>query len=172
VVSEKVIVLPNNKNIVLTAGQVQSLTKKTVQVVPAKTIPQGVAALLAFDYEADLETNVQSMEGALATVKSIEVTRSIRSTRLGGFDIKKSQAIGLLDGDLVAVRDKPEDTLSEVLAKVKLDRVEVITIYYGADTTQAEAEGVGALVREKHPGLQVEVIGGGQPHYNYIVSVE
>ena len=172
VVSEKVIILPNNKNIVLTAGQVQSLTKKTVKVVPARTIPQGVAALLAFDYEADLETNVQSMEGSLSTVKSIEVTRAIRSTRLSGFDIKKRQAIGLLDGDLVAVRDKPEDTLSEVLARVKLDRVEVITIYYGADTTQAEAEGAGALVRNKYPGLQVEVIGGGQPHYNYIVSVE
>jgi DAK2 domain fusion protein YloV len=172
VASEKVIILPNNKNIVLTAGQVQSLTKKTVKVVPARTIPQGVAALLAFDYEADLETNVQSMEGALSTVKSIEVTRAIRSTRLGGFDIKKRQAIGFLDGDLVSVKDKPEDALSEVLGRVKLDRVEVITIYYGADTTQAEADGVGALVRNKYPGLQVEVIGGGQPHYNYIVSVE
>ena len=172
VVSEKVIILPNNKNIVLTAGQVQSLTKKTVKVVPAKTIPQGVAALLAFDYEADLETNVQNMEGALSTVKSIEVTRAIRSTRLGGFDIKKRQAIGFLDGDLVAVSDKPEDALREVLARVNLGKAEVITIYYGADTTPAEAEQLEAAVREKYPELQVEVIQGGQPHYNYIVSVE
>ncbi len=172
VVSEKVIILPNNKNIVLTAGQVQSLTKKTVKVVPAKTIPQGVAALLAFDYEADLETNVQNMEGALSGVKSIEVTRAIRSTRLGGFDIKKRQAIGFLDGDLVAVSDKPEDALSEVLARVNLGKAEVITIYYGADTTPAEAEQLEAAVRGKYPALQVEVIQGGQPHYNYIVSVE
>jgi len=172
VASEKVIILPNNKNIVLTAGQVQSLTPKTVKVVPAKTIPQGVAALLAFDYEADLETNVQNMDGATSAVKSIEITRAIRSTRLGGFDIKKKQAIGFLDGDLVAVSDKSEDVLNQVLARVNLDEAEVITVYYGADTTPTDAEQVDTLVREKYPKLQVEVIQGGQPHYNYIVSVE
>jgi DAK2 domain fusion protein YloV len=172
VASEKVIILPNNKNIVLTAGQVQALTKKTVKVVPAKTIPQGVAALLAFDYESDLETNVQNMEEATKAVRSIEVTRAIRSTRLGGFDIKKRQAIGFLDGDLVAVSNKPEDALGEVLARVNLDKAEVITIYCGADTTPADTEQVGALVRKKYPRLQLEVIQGGQPHYNYIVSLE
>jgi DAK2 domain fusion protein YloV len=170
--SDKVIILPNNKNIVLTAGQVQSLTKKKIKVVPSKTIPQGVAALLAFDYEADLETNVQNMDEAISAVKSIEVTRAIRSTRLGGFDIQKRQAIGFLDGDLVAVSNKPEDVLSEVLARVNLGRAEVITIYYGADTTPADTEQVVANIREKYPKLQVEVIKGGQPHYNYLVSVE
>lgn len=171
--SEKVIILPNNKNIVLTANQVQSLTKKTVRVVPAKTIPQGVAALLAFDYEADLEANVRNMEEALSSVRSIEVTRAIRSTRLSGFDIKEGQAIALLDDEeLVAVSDRPEDALIQALAKVEPDRAEVVTIYYGADTQAAEAEQVGAQVREKYPQLQVEVIGGNQPYYNYIVSVE
>ncbi len=170
--SEKVVILPNNKNIVLTAGQVQSLTNKKVEVVPAKTIPQGVAALLAFDYEADLETNVQNMDEAIKAIKSIEITRAIRSTRLGGFDIKKKQAIGFLDGDLVAVSDKPEDVLGEVLARVNLGEAEVITIYYGADTTPADTEQVVAGIREKYPKLQVEVIKGGQPHYNYMVSVE
>ena len=170
--SEKVIILPNNKNIVLTAGQVQSLTKKTIKVVPAKTIPQGVAALLAFDYEADLETNAQNMDEAISAVKSIEVTRAIRSTRLGGFDIKKKQAIGFLDGDLVAVSNKPEDVLGEVLARVNPGKAEVITIYYGADTTPADTEQVVASIREKYPKLQIEVIKGGQPHYNYMVSVE
>jgi DAK2 domain fusion protein YloV len=170
--SEKVIILPNNKNIVLTANQVQSLTKKTIKVVPAKTIPQGVAALLAFDYEADLETNVQNMDEAISAVKSIEVTRAIRSTRLGGFDIKKRQAIGFLDGDLVAVSNKPEDVLGEVLARVNLGKAEVITIYYGADTVPADTEQFVAGLREKYPKLQVEVIKGGQPHYNYMVSIE
>jgi DAK2 domain fusion protein YloV len=170
--SDKVIILPNNKNIVLTAGQVQSLTKKKIKVVPSKTIPQGVAALLAFDYEADLETNVQNMDEAISVVKSIEVTRAIRSTRLGGFDIQKKQAIGFLDGDLVAVSNKPEDVLSEVLGRVNLGKAEVITIYYGADTTPADTEQVVASIREKYPKIQVEVIKGGQPHYNYLVSVE
>ena len=172
VVSEKVIILPNNKNIVLTANQVQSLTTKTIEVVPTKTIPQGVAALLAFDYEADLETNAQNMKRVKSEVKSIEITRAIRSTRLGGLDIKKKQAIGFLDGDLVAVGDNTDDVLSEVLARVDLDSAEVITIYHGADTKPAEAEQVGATIRQQHPQLQVEVVPGGQPHYNYIVSVE
>ena len=172
VASEKVIILPNNKNIVLTANQVQSLTTKKIEVVPAKTIPQGVAALLAFDYEADLETNAQNMNKAKSAVKSIEITRAIRSTRLGGLDIKKRQAIGFLDGDLVAVGDKTDAVLNEVLARINLDKAEVITIYPGADTKPAEAEQVGATIREEHPQLQVEVVQGGQPHYNYIVSVE
>jgi len=172
VASEKVIILPNNKNIVLTANQVQSLTTKTIKVVPTKTIPQGVAALLAFDYESDLETNAENMDRASSSVKSVEVTRAIRSTRLGGLDIKKKQAIGFLDGDLVVVGDNTDDVLNEVLARVNLDDVEVITIYYGADTKPAEAEQVGATIHQQHPELQVEVIQGGQPHYNYIVSVE
>ncbi len=172
VASEKVIILPNNKNIVLTANQVQSLTQKTIEVVPTTTIPQGVAALLAFDYEADMETNAQNMNKAKAAVKSIEVTRAVRSTRLGGLDIKKKQAIGFLDGDLVAVGDKPDAVVQDVLTRVKLDEAEVITIYYGADTTSAEAEQIVAAINEQHSQLQVEVVQGGQPHYNYIVSVE
>jgi DAK2 domain fusion protein YloV len=170
--SDKVIILPNNKNIVLTAGQVQSLTKKAVEVLPTTTIPQGVAALLAFDYEADMDANVQSMEKARTAVKSIEVTRAVRATTLGGLDIKKRQAIGFLDGDLVAVGDKPDAVVQDVLARVDLDKAEVITIYYGDDTTSAEAEAVGAALDKQHPQLQVEVVQGGQPHYNYIVSVE
>ncbi len=170
--SEKVIILPNNKNIVLTANQVQSLTSKKIEVVPTETIPQGVAALLAFDYESDLATNAQNMNSAQSSVKSIEVTRAVRATRLGGLDIRKRQAIGFLDGDLVAVADKADEVLAEALARVNLDETEVVTIYYGADTTPAEAEQAGATIRERHPQLQVEVVQGGQPHYNYIASVE
>ena len=172
VVSDKVIILPNNKNIVLTAGQVQSLTEKKVEVVPTETIPQGVATLLAFDFEADFETNTQIMKKARSTVKSIEITRAVRSTQLGKLSIKKKQAIGFLDGDLVAVGDNTTDVLNEVLARLGLEEAEVVTIYYGADTEAAEAEQVSASIREQNPQLQIEVIRGGQPHYNYIVSVE
>jgi hypothetical protein len=172
VTSEKVIILPNNKNIVLTANQVQSLTEKTIEVVPTTTIPQGVAALLAFDYEADMETNAQNMEKARTAVKSVEVTRAVRSTKLGGFDIKKHQAIGFLNGDLVAVGDSPDVVVQDVLKRVNLDEAEVITIYYGDDTTADAAEAVGDSLDKQHPQLQVEVVQGGQPYYNYIVSVE
>jgi len=172
VVSDKVIILPNNKNIVLTANQVQSLTTKTIEVVPTQTIPQGVATLLAFDYEADLETNAQLMEKAKSAVRSIEVIRAIRSTKIGEFNIKKKQAMGFLDDELVAVGDNTTDVLNEVLAKLDLDEAEVITIYYGADTKPAEAEQVSLTICQQHPQLQVEVVKGGQPNYNFIVSVE
>ncbi len=172
VVSDKVIILPNNKNIVLAAEQVQSLTDKSIEVVPTETIPQGVAALLAFDYEAELETNARIMRETKSEVKTIEITRAVRHAKLGGLDIKRKQAIGFLEGDLVAVSDSTTDALNEVLARLNLDEAEVITIYYGADTELSEAEGISADIREKHPQLQVEVVRGGQPHYNYIVSVE
>jgi len=171
-VSDKVIILPNNKNIVLTAEQVQSLTAKRVEVVPTETIPQGIAALLALDFEADFETNAQIMKETKSAVKSIEITRAVRSTQLGGLSIKKKQPIGFLDGDLVAVGDNTTDVLNEVLARLDLDRAEVVTIYYGADTESAEAEQVSASIREQNPQLQIEVVRGGQPHYGYIVSVE
>jgi len=164
--------LPNNKNIVPTANQLKELTEKTIEVVPTVTIPQGVAALLAFDYEADLETNTQLMGKAKSAVKSIEISRAIRSTRLAGLNIKKKQAIGFLDGELVAAGDNTSDALNEVVAKLNLSEAEVVTIYFGADTNSAEAEQISIAIREQHPHLQVEVVRGGQPHHSYIVSVE
>ena len=172
VVSDKVIILPNNKNVVLTAEQVQSLTTKVIKVVPTETTPQGVAALLAFDYEADLETNAQLMREAKSAIKSIEITRAVRSTQLNGLTIKKKQAIGLLDGDLLAVGNNTIDVLNKMLAKLDLNKAEIITIYYGADTELAEAEQVSNSIREQYSQLQVDVVRGGQPHYNYIVSIE
>ena len=170
--SDKIIILPNNKNIVPTAQQVESLTDKSIKVVPTESVPQGAAALLAFDYEADFETNAKLMTEAKSGVKTIEITRATRSTKLNGLAIKKKQAIGLLDGNLLAVNNEPDDVLSELLARIDLDKAEVITIYYGADTDEAEAERVSTGIREQHPNLQVEVVSGGQPHYNYIVSIE
>ena len=172
VASDKVIILPNNKNIVLTAEQVQSLTAKSIKVVPTETIPQGVAAVLAFDYEADWETNTQIMNEAKSVVKSIEITRATHSTQLGGLSIKKKQPIGILDGELIAVGDSTTDVLNEVLARLDLTQAVVITIYFGADTEPAEAEQVSLSIREQYPQLQVEVVQGGQPTYNYIVSIE
>ncbi len=170
--SDKVIILPNNKNVVLTAQQVQSLTDKAIGVVPTNTIPQGVAALLAFDYEADFETNIEIMKEARSSVKTIEVTRAVRSTQLNGLSIKKKQAIGLLDGDLLAAGNNAIDVLKKMLAKMDLRRAEIATIYYGIDTDSTEAEQVSASIREQYPQLQVEIVKGGQPYYNYIVSIE
>ena len=170
--SDKVIILPNNKNIVMTANQVQSLTEKTVVVVPSTTIPQGVVALLAFDYEADFKTNTEIMEKALPSVRSIEITRAIRSTKVNGVKIKRKQPIGILDGELIAAGDSEMDVINKVLSKLDLEKAEVVTVYCGEDADSAEAEQISAGITERHPHLQIEVVKGGQPHYSYIVSVE
>jgi len=172
VASDKVIVLPNNKNIVLTAEQVHTLTEKDVEIVATETIPQGVAALLALDYEADLETNASIMRQAIPLVNTVEVTRAVRSTQINNIKIKKKQAIGLLDGELAAVGNNPTEVLHETLSKLDVSGKEIVTIYFGADTDQAEAERASIILRTEYPQLQVEVVRGGQTHYNYIVSIE
>jgi uncharacterized protein len=170
--SDKVILLPNNKNIILTAGQVHNLTEKTIKVIPTKTVPQGVAAILAFDYEADFEANAKAMEKARKEVRTIEITRAIRTTKIGDMRIRKNQAIGLLDTDLVAVADTAEDVLNKVLDEIDLDEAEIITIYFGQEVEKEEADKIGAGIGEKHSNLQIEVVKGGQPHYEYIISIE
>jgi len=170
--SDKIIILPNNKNIVATANQVQSLTEKKIMVVPTRTIPQGVVALLAFDYEAEISTNAEIMEKALSSVKTIEVTRSVRATKINGLKIKRKQPIGLLDGELIAVGDTNTQVINQLLSRLNLEKTEVVTIYYGEDAEVAEAEQISAGIMEKYSQLQVELIRGGQPHYSYIISIE
>ncbi len=170
--SDKVIILPNDKNVILTAEQVPSLTKKKIAVVPTKTMPEGISALLAFDYEANFKTNAESMTRAKAAVKTVSITRAIRSIQIGGLKIKKRQFIAFLNGDLVSVGDSPEDVLYEVLSRLPLDKAEVLTVYSGATARPGEAELITAGVQQKYPKLQVELIRGGQPNYNYIVSIE
>jgi DAK2 domain fusion protein YloV len=170
--SDKVIILPNNKNIVLTAQQVESLTNKSIKVVPVETIPQGVAALIAIDCKSSFETNSQLMAQAKATVTTIEITRATRSTNLDGLDIKKNQAIGILNGKLSAAGDEASDVINDLLGKIDLAEAEIFTIYYGADTEEAEAEELGARIGKQHHQLKVEVVNGGQPHYDYIIGIE
>jgi dihydroxyacetone kinase-like predicted kinase len=169
---DKVIVLPNNKNIILTANQIKPLTQKTVEIIPTKTIPQGVAALLAFDYEADLETNIILMKQSIENIKTIEVTRAVRSTQIGGLKIKEKQIISLLDNELTAVGDDTAEVIMDTLDKIDLEKNEIVTLYYGMDTTRAEAEKVVVAIRDKYPKLQVEIVRGDQPNYHYIISVE
>jgi DAK2 domain fusion protein YloV len=170
--SEKVIILPNNKNIISTASQVQSLTQKKIKVVPSTTIPQGVVALLAFDYEADFNTNADLMEKSLSTVRTIEVTRSVRTTKVNKINIKRRQPIGILDDELVAAGETNLEVINKVLKMIDLDASEVVTIYYGAETEASEAEEISASINKNYPDLQVEIIKGGQPHYSYIISIE
>lgn len=171
--SQKVILLPNNKNIILAVSQVPSLTSKEVAVVPTRTVPQGIAALIAFNYEGGMEENVQAMEEAVATVKTVEITEAARSTQLQGLKIKKGQAIAIVDDEnLVAAGDNTAEVLFEALDKAGIESAEVVTVYYGADIEADQAEQVVQKIRDKYPEKQVEMVSGGQPHYRYIVSLE
>ena len=170
--SSKVIILPNNKNVIPAARKVRSLTDKTVKVLGTQTIPQGVSALLAFNSEADFEGNIEAMKKAIAAVNSIAVTQAARSSRVGDLIINKKQPIGFLNGDLVAVGKTGIDALGRVLDKVDLTSAEVITIYYQGSPERVEIEKFIVSLREKHPHIQLELVKGGQPHYNYIASVE
>jgi DAK2 domain fusion protein YloV len=170
--SDNIIILPTNKNIIAAAEQVQSLTQKKIRVVPTRTIPQGVVALLAFDYEADFKENAEIMQKALPSVKTIELTRSIRSTKINGLKIRRKQPIGLLDGELIAVGNTNLEVINQLLSRLDLEKTEVVTIYYGAEAEIPEVEHISASISEGHPHLQVEVIKGGQPHYSYIISIE
>jgi DAK2 domain fusion protein YloV len=171
--SQKVILLPNNKNIILAASQVQPLTSKEVAVIPAKTIPQGIAALIIFNYEAGMEENVKAMEEAIAAVKTVEITEAARTTQVQGLKIKKGQAIAIVDDEkLVAGGDNIDEVLFEALDKTGIASAEIVTVYHGADVEATQAEQVVQKIRDKYPEKQIEMVSGGQPHYYYVVSLE
>jgi DAK2 domain fusion protein YloV len=171
--SERVIILPNNKNIILTASQIEPLTSKKVAVIPTKTIPQGIAALLSFNYEGTLEDNVKAMEDAVNMVKTVEITRAVRSTQMNGMEIQEGQIIGIVDdSELVAAGDGASNVLFDSLGKAGIEDAEVVTLYYGNDVDPDKADEIIKVIQDKYPAKQVELINGGQPHYDYIVSLE
>jgi len=171
--SNNIIILPNNKNIIMTAEKVPQFTDKKVCIVPSKTIPQGIAAVLAFDYEADSETNFKLMNEALASTNTIEITHAMRATEINGLKIKGKQAIGILnDGEIISVADEPAEALYNALSRVSPEKSDVLTIYFGAETNEAQAQETKEEIMSRYPHLQVEIVYGGQPHYNYIVSIE
>lgn len=172
VLQDKVIILPNNRNIVPSAMQVQDMTDKTVAVVLTETVPQGVAALLSFDYDADLTANALVMGEASSAVRTVEVTRAVRTAHIGNFMIEQGEAIGFVDGELTSVGESPEDVLWRTLSSLNAKESELVTIYYGDDTTRSEAERLRARICQQYPDLEVELVYGGQPYYHYIASVE
>jgi len=152
---------------------INELTKKSIEVIPTRTLPQGVTALLTFNYESSLEDNVKMMSEAAKGVKSVEITTAARSTQIHGLKIKQGQIIGIIDDtDLVAAGDDITEVLFSSLEKGGIESAELVTLYYGADLKPEQAEAVQNKLKEKYPGKQIELVSGGQPHYFYIVSVE
>jgi DAK2 domain fusion protein YloV len=168
----EVILLPNDKNIILAAQQAQLLTDKQIRVVPSRTVPQGLAALLAFNFQGDLETNVEMMNAALSRIRTIEVTRSVRAAQINGIAVSAGQPIALLDGELVAAGDVLNGLVVDTLHRAGARESEIITLYYGSQVTPAAAQEMYSRVQHEFPAQEIEVHDGGQPLYPYIISVE
>jgi len=170
--TDKVIILPNNKNIIMTAEAARQLSSKTVVIVPTTTIPQGIAALLALNYDADLETNKQAMEQAAARVRTAEITTAARDSHFDGIRVKKGEIIGLVDERLVTSGTQLDEVVLATVQDLCQKDFELLTFYYGNGVRADEAQAMAERVRALYPSAEVEVLEGGQPHYMYIISAE
>lgn len=170
--TERVIILPNNKNIRMVAQQVQTLSEKEVAVIGTATIAQGLAALMAFDPAADLESNIPVMEASLKQVKSGEVTYATRDTVVKGKAVARGAFLGLYDGELCCTGEALAATAQDLVARMLDEDDELITILYGKEIDSTAAASFAAAVEEAFPTLEVELKYGGQPIYYYILAVE
>lgn len=170
--ANQIILLPNNSNIVLTANQVPALTEKRVLVVPSRSIPQGIAALSAFNADVDLETNGREMTAAIASVRTVEITRAVRDATIDDVCVRRGQTIGILDGRLLAAGDDAIQVCSQTLEHVGLDDAELVTIFSGADTDCAQLDALSATLRKSYPAIQVDTHSGGQSHYLFVIAIE
>jgi DAK2 domain fusion protein YloV len=170
--AEKVIILPNNPNILLAAQQAQHMSDKEVAVIPTSTIPQGISALLAFNYQSDMKTNVDLMQRAAGQIQTIEITSAVRSVKINGLNIQEGQFIGLLNGELVEANDELATVTQAVLLRIDMERYEVITVYWGEDVTADQAQQLASWIASRYKDKEIELIEGKQPYYHYIISAE
>jgi len=170
--AESVIILPNNKNVIFSAQQVKELVDKKVGVVPTRSAPQGISALMYFVEGDSLEDNIAAMESSMNEVKTGEITYAVRSTVAGDLQIEEKDIIGLAEGKIAVVGSSPSNVARDLLRTMVDEESTVISVYYGADQSAEEAEALSTTLQEEHPHCEVEVYSGGQPLYYYIVSVE
>ena len=169
--ADHTIFLPNNKNIVLTAQQVAAIDP-TVHLVPTRSIPQGVAAILAYNPLSTLEENLAAMEEVLPTVITIEITQAVRDTSVDGVAVGLGDYIALTDDKLVLTAQSAEDALEQAIGVAGIDSDAILTIYRGSETSQDAADASAEALEARTPGLQVDQLFGGQPHYHYLASIE
>lgn len=170
--TDKVIILPNNKNIILAAKQAKEVTVKQVQIVASHNIPQGLAAMMHLNPDGDLETVAGKMGRALDDVVAIEITTATRSVEIDGVIVEQGQVIALVDGRLAVSTDSVENACLKALEKAKASEAELITLFCGEEMPIAEANRIVDVIRAAHPSQEIELQDGGQPHYQFIISVE
>ena len=171
--AEHIFILPNNKNIILAANQAQALTEdKTIHVIPTKTVPQGITAMINYLPDLSAEENLEAMTESISMVKTGQVTYAVRDTKIDDKEIHEGNIMGIGDSGILAVGEDIEATTIEMFKEIVDDMSEIISIYYGEGVDEEAANALGEKVSELFPGCDVEVHLGGQPIYYYVVSVE
>ena len=170
--SDNIIILPNNKNIIMAAEKVKELTQKRVEVIPTAEVAQGIRAAFAFDINQSVDVNVEEMKNAYADLKCGEVTNAVRNTNLDGFEISEGDIIGLDGKTIIADSKSVEETTLAVIDKLVDEWSEVITLYYGEGVSKEDVEKLTCKLKEKYEDFDVVSYYGGQPHYYYLISIE
>lgn len=171
--AEHIVILPNNKNIILAANQAQALTEdKDILVVPTKTVPQGITAVINYMPEMDIHSNVRHMEEEISHVKTGQVTYAVRDTRLDDKEIHEGDIMGIGDNGILSVGESVEGVTRELLQALVDQDTELISLYYGADVLEADAERFAEEIEKMYPQADVDAHQGGQPIYYYVLSVE
>ena len=169
---DTIVILPNNPNVVSTAHQAASLSKRHVEVVPTHSMPQGIAALFSVQYDEDVEQILEGMRAAAGSIRTIEVTRAVRDAELDGLQVRKGEVLGLLDGRLAVAGSDVESVVTDMFEGLSVARNNVVTIYSGEGTTKDAARQLHETLERRYPQITIESSAGGQPHYQYIVSIE
>ena len=170
--AKKIFILPNNKNIIMAAEQTKDVSDEDIYVIPSKTVPQGLAALLAFNPSADVDANEAAMKEALQHVKTGQITFAVRDTSIDGLEIEKDDFMGISEGKIV-VKNKDKGKVAEDLLTKMLDEdSEILTIIYGEDVTEEEVNQLAQFVKETFADVEIEIHNGGQPLYSFIFSIE
>ena len=171
--AEHIFILPNNKNIILAANQAQTLTEdKDIIVVPSKTVPQGITAIINYMPDADAQTNLEAIIEGIGNVKTGQVTYAVRDTHIDDKEIHEGDIMGIGDSGILAVGQSVEETTKEMLAQLVDEDTELISLYYGQDVQEESAENFAQEIEDLYPDVDVDVHSGGQPIYYYVLSVE
>ncbi len=170
--TDQVFILPNNKNIILAAQSAAQLTVKRLTVIPSRTVPQGMAAMLRLAPDGDPEEIAAEMQEALDEVETGEITTATRSVEIDGVKVQEGQFIALHNGKLILAASTLKDATISLLEKAHADHFELITMFYGADIPRPEVNAIVDSIRKAYPNQEVEVQDGGQPHYHFIISIE
>jgi hypothetical protein len=170
--TDNIIILPNNKNIILAAEAAADLTVKRVTVIPSRSIPQGLAAMMCLIPDGDYDKLVKEMFTRLNEVETGEITTATRSVEIDGVSVNKDEIIAMHNGKLVCSSNDLEQACLCFLEKVQADYYELITLFYGANIPKNEVYRIADAIRSKYPKQEIEVQDGGQPHYHFIISIE